>query len=216
MSVSAAERAVGTLQSLGITRTEAGAYLELLQGGPGTGYDLARRTGIARANTYSALEELSRQGLVKRTGTAPASFAALPPVAVVGRLAAGFAESLDRLDEALRAIEERRPASPPMLERFDGSAAARAAVERLAARADSRVAIRLPEETIHSFDAVARGLNRRGIVLDVAPSPTLLTGCMLIDRSWAAVWRLGGLGLWGNEPLLIEIAEQLLGVASPS
>ena len=46
------------LTPFGFTPTESLVYQVLLNGGPGTGYAIARSAGLARANAYSALEGL--------------------------------------------------------------------------------------------------------------------------------------------------------------
>lgn len=203
-------RATESLASLGVTRTEATAYLELLTRGPGTGYDVARRTGVARANIYSALEALAGKGLVERSESAPVAFTAVPAAGAAARLAAGYAHALDRFEEALEALQEEPQASQQLLERFNGRAAARAAVERVAARADSRVVARIPKDGLRSFDPMIRGLARRGITLDVEPSPNPTMGYVLVDQNWAVTWLLDAQGLWGDDSLLLALVGQLL------
>jgi len=201
----------GLLGSLGLTQTEAQAYLALLEEGPGTGYEVARRMSVARANAYSALEALVQRRFVERQAGAPTQFRALEPAAVVGRLAARYAAQLDDLEAAFERLSSRAQPPNPVLERIDGDAGARAVLERIGARAQSRLSARLPEAALKAFEPFSRGLARRQIAVDAQPTPAGPLGYALVDDRWAAVWLSGGAGLWGSEPFLIAVARRLLG-----
>jgi len=166
---------------------------------------------VARANTYSALEALYKRRLVEREGGTPAQFRAVEPAAVVGRLAASFAAQLDDLDDALERLASRTEPRAPLLERIEGDAGARAALERIGARAERHLSARLPEATLKAFEPFSRGLARRQIVVDAQPTPAGALGYAVVDDRWAAVWLSGGTGLWGDEPFLLAAAQRLLG-----
>lgn len=198
------------LGSLGLTQTEAMAYVALLEEGPGTGYEVARRMSIARANAYSALDALSQRRLVERQAGTPAQFHAIEPTALVGRLAARFAAQLDDLEDAFERFSNRAQPPTPVLERIEGDAGARAALERIGARAQQRLSARLPEAARRAFEPFSRGLAHRRIAVDAQPTPAGPLGYVLVDDHWAAVWLSGGAGLWGNEPFLLAIVQRLL------
>jgi HTH-type transcriptional regulator, sugar sensing transcriptional regulator len=92
------------LDRFGFTPTEAKAYEELLRLGPSTGYSVARALGIARANTYQALEVLARRGAARKVAGRPATYVALPPVALVAELERTFRRELGALEVALRSL----------------------------------------------------------------------------------------------------------------
>ncbi len=54
------------LQQLGFTEYEARAYVALLRQNPQNGYELAKNSGLPRANVYSVLEKLEERGAVVR------------------------------------------------------------------------------------------------------------------------------------------------------
>jgi len=195
------------LRSFGLTSTEATAYRALLDTGAITGYQLARHLGLARANAYAALEGLARRGLVRRDDGPPAVFESLPPEAVLAHLAARQAEALEALESFL--MSRGSPGTARMLEQVAGDRPVRAVIERLAARARERVGGSLPAAALHGFELFARGLRGRGIAVNVGAGDSDL-GVILVDRAWALVWRPGGLALWGNEPLLLEVASRLV------
>lgn len=57
---------VGVLQDLGFTEYEARAYAALLAGGALSGYELAKKSGIPRANVYAVIEKLLERGAIRR------------------------------------------------------------------------------------------------------------------------------------------------------
>lgn len=60
---------VRQLQALGFTQYESQAYVALLQKSPLTGYELARVSGVPRANIYAVLDKLEEHGAVVRLDT---------------------------------------------------------------------------------------------------------------------------------------------------
>ncbi|HEU0229978.1 MAG TPA: helix-turn-helix domain-containing protein [Burkholderiaceae bacterium] len=57
---------VKTLQQLGFTEYEARAYTALVNEGELNGYELAKKTGIPRANIYAVAEKLVERGAILR------------------------------------------------------------------------------------------------------------------------------------------------------
>lgn len=56
------QRFVEYLQHFGLTRQEALIYQKLLVNGKGTGYEIAKETGISRSNAYGSLASLVEKG----------------------------------------------------------------------------------------------------------------------------------------------------------
>jgi len=105
------------LERFGFTPTESRVYLALLGLSPATGYAVAQRAGLARANTYDALDALAARGAVSRLPGRPAHYAAIEPDALVGRLRREMARDLELLVQELGSVERgRRTPSPPALE----------------------------------------------------------------------------------------------------
>lgn len=89
------------LTPFGFTPTESRVYEVLLSGGPGTGYAIARSAGLARANTYSALEGLVSKGAARAEPGEPRRFRAEPPAGVLARVATAQGDALERLSRSL-------------------------------------------------------------------------------------------------------------------
>lgn len=72
------EDAIHSLVKLGFSEDEARVYCVLLEESPLTGYMIAQRAGIVRANIYEILENLYRKGCVTITFGDVSEYAALP------------------------------------------------------------------------------------------------------------------------------------------
>ena len=94
-----------SLESLGFTQLEALAYTWLVSNPSATGYRVARGIGKPTANTYRALESLSRKGAVLQDrGTTP-SFRALAPADLLARLEHDFMQRKSAAAEKLASLQ---------------------------------------------------------------------------------------------------------------
>ena len=93
---------VRLLRRLGFGDYEARAYIGLLRGGEMTGYELAKVSGIPRANTYDVLPRLEDRGAVVRLDSpSGAHYSAVPTSQLVLRLADRFKDDLTAAEKAL-------------------------------------------------------------------------------------------------------------------
>ena len=102
------------LTSLGFTPTESVVYEVLLTSGPGTGYAIARASGLARANAYSALEGLVAKGAARVEGGRPRHYRPEPPASLIARIANDQGLALERLSSELQAVSV--PGTPTVVE----------------------------------------------------------------------------------------------------
>lgn len=92
------------LKQLGFGDYEARAYVALLQRNPLNGYELAKVSGVPRANIYSVLQKLEERGAIVRLETPDSvRYAPLPPGELLQRLSSRFQEAQD---QARRALQE--------------------------------------------------------------------------------------------------------------
>jgi len=98
------------LERFGFTSTESKVYVALLRLSPATGYVVAREAGLARANTYGALETMAARGVVTRLPGRPARFVAEDPDTLVGRLGRESQRDLEQLARWFSSVERRRDA----------------------------------------------------------------------------------------------------------
>lgn len=89
------------LIELGFTAKEARVYLALLELGPSTATEIARKAKINRTTSYDILESLSGDGLVYSTGEAKVQkYAAEDPKKVINYLKNKIRKAQDRLNSA--------------------------------------------------------------------------------------------------------------------
>src|SRR5512140_1788987 len=120
-----------SLERFGFTPTETRIYEVLLRLGPSTGYAVSKAAGLARANTYQALDGLVRRGAARRSATIPARYAALAPEAVVVELERRSRRDLDGLAATLRSLPRAENVASPDTE-IDAAGVAEAVEQALA------------------------------------------------------------------------------------
>jgi predicted transcriptional regulator len=98
--------AVQILQKLGFGDYEARAYAGLLQRSPLTGYELAKITGVPRANIYDIFPRLEERGAIVRLDSpSGARYSAVPPSELLPRLAGRFNDDLAAAEKTLTTPE---------------------------------------------------------------------------------------------------------------
>ena len=96
---------IDRLTALGFSSQEARVYVALLQHPFATGYEVAKTTGLQRANVYQVLAGLTDRGMIDRVSAdAPARFVAHPPAEVLGRIKRDTADLADGLIVELTAL----------------------------------------------------------------------------------------------------------------
>jgi DNA-binding MarR family transcriptional regulator len=97
--------ALTLLQQLGFTEYEARAYVTLLQRNPLNGYELAKTSGLPRANIYGVLQRLEERGAVVRIdGQNGSRYSPLPPDELTQRLAHQVQHTIERAQQELSAL----------------------------------------------------------------------------------------------------------------
>jgi HTH-type transcriptional regulator, sugar sensing transcriptional regulator len=85
------------LLQLGFTEYESRAYIVLLQRNPLNGYEVAKASGLPRANVYAVLQKLEERGAVVRLDTPGGTrYAPVPPGELTQRMERDFQEALDQ------------------------------------------------------------------------------------------------------------------------
>ncbi len=92
--------AVSAVEQLGFSEKEARVYLALLQAGPCTAYQAAKRSGLKNATAYVVLDSLLERNAVKKVPTMKATrYAATDPVEL-------FVLARSRMERAQAALPE--------------------------------------------------------------------------------------------------------------
>lgn len=97
---------VSALRRLGFAEYEARAYVALVRRSPLNGYELAKSSGIPRANVYGVLERLAaRRAVVRIDEPGGTRYAPVPPADLLARLGGEFRQVTEDTREALEALE---------------------------------------------------------------------------------------------------------------
>lgn len=99
------EKVLKQLQRLGFGEYEARAYVALIPRQPLNGYELAKASGVPRANIYAVLQKLeARDAVVRLETSSGARYAPVPPPELMQRLSARFEEALQATQRSLAKI----------------------------------------------------------------------------------------------------------------
>jgi predicted transcriptional regulator len=91
------------LLQLGFSEYEARAYLALLQRNPVNGYELAKVSGVPRANVYAVLQKLEERGAVVRLEVPNGTrYAPVAPTELIQRIGNRFQDVLSATQQALK------------------------------------------------------------------------------------------------------------------
>ena len=131
------------LTRFGFTPTESLVYEVLLRSGPGTGYAIARAAGLARANTYSALEGLVTKGAARVESGRPKRYAPEAPAALIARISNQHGLALDQLSSALDQFAS--PDTPTVVE-LESSRAVLQLMSQDISRASGSVELLVPSD----------------------------------------------------------------------
>jgi sugar-specific transcriptional regulator TrmB len=182
------------LTPFGFTPTESRVYEVLLRNGPGTGYTIARSAGLARANTYSALEGLVSKGAALVEGGRPKRYRPENPAAVIARITSQQGQDLDRLSTTLSGFGAA--ASPTLVEVTSPKGALQIMSHEIA-RAHESVQLLVPVDAYPILAPALRRVASAALPLDLlAPAP--------VELGFAPVVVAGSQD-WPGEPLLMIV-----------
>jgi sugar-specific transcriptional regulator TrmB len=186
------------LTEFGFTPTESLVYEVLLKNGPGTGYGVARTAGLARANTYSALEGLVAKGAARVESGRPRRYSPEPPAGLVARISNNHGLALERLSSQLEGISV--PPSPGVVEIESGRAVLQL-ISHDVARANRSVELLLPSD---AYPLLAPAL-RRPISAGI---PVSLWSTSEVELGFVEVGTLAGEHRWPGMPVLAVVDER--------
>lgn len=109
------EHLIEPLKNLGLSEKEARIYLSLLQLGPSTPYQIAKKAGIKRPTAYVIAEELVEKGLIVHVpGEASKKYIARTPETVIDEAESRLGKAKSALPE-LRSLQKATTEKPNVL-----------------------------------------------------------------------------------------------------
>lgn len=164
--------AVADLQRLGFSEYEARCFAALVQHSPANGYEVAKQSGVPRANVYAALQRLEERGAAVRVADAGGlRYAAVPPEELVRRLREQHDSALAAAERTLAALAE--PAERAYLWNIRGDAGLLVHGRTLAASARRSLTVALWGQEAAPLGAALAAAEERG----VAVRTLCLEGC---------------------------------------
>jgi sugar-specific transcriptional regulator TrmB len=212
------------LTPFGFTATENAVYGALLEGGPASGYGIAKRVGIARANAYQALNGLVKKKAATVVAENPQRFRATRPDAVLALVVNAASQSLDVLEEQVARSPVR---SDPSLVPLNGTRTIADLAMRTAARAGGEVLCIAPQALLQALGPAWRRREADGrttVLWAVDEGPGSVSGIvantllaqllgsplfLLITGEAAIAARItgeGASGFWATDPTLVGLA----------
>jgi predicted transcriptional regulator len=102
--------AVDLLRQLGFGEYEAKAYIALLQQNPLNGYELAKTSGIPRANIYRVLQRLEeRSAIIPIETEGSLRYSPVPPEQLIPQMGAHFQTVLESTQRELTSLSQPNP-----------------------------------------------------------------------------------------------------------
>ena len=95
---------VNDLKSLGFGEYEARAYIGLLKCGPATAYEVAKVSGLPRANMYNVLKTLTEKGAAQPVNEKPVRYMAVSPDELFNSIAENTSQMCSDLRDSLSSL----------------------------------------------------------------------------------------------------------------
>lgn len=154
---------VTLLQQLGFTEYEARAYVTLVAKGGLNGYQLAKHSGIPRANIYAVADKLLEHGAASRAQDGRSQcYQAVPPTALLHSLRAGQERAFKAADQALAGLAQAaQPVSVFNLRGDELLARARQLIET----SQTRLCLAIQQPEAAALADVLREANARGVAI---------------------------------------------------
>jgi sugar-specific transcriptional regulator TrmB len=218
------------LQRLGFT------YMSLLQGNPATAYEVSKNSGLPRANTYAALESLTKKQAVQPISENPVRYVPVEPSVLLERISTDVSDLCERLQKKFADLEPQE--SSDVVWSVEGEDRITAKINELIDKANSHIWIKASTDVLRKHaprmkKAAARGVKlvfvvfgddikflnfgknskiylHEGNGLRVGGADNLFT--LAIDYSVALTASLGPVltGAYTTNPAVVRMAETLI------
>ncbi|MFN2459997.1 MAG: TrmB family transcriptional regulator [Candidatus Velthaea sp.] len=178
-----------SLQRLGFSDYEARAYVSLVRQNPLNGYELARQSGVPRANIYSVLDKLAgRRAVMRLDGPAGTKYAPVPPADLIRNLGDEYTATLREATAALESLAQ--PRDVEYVWNAQGYAALVEQAANAVARAQSTLTLAVSPEEMSRLAGDIASADARGVAITtlcVAACEPECGGCRgALFRYWLA------------------------------
>lgn len=154
---------VHDLQRLGFSEYEASAYISLLQASPATAYEISKRCGLPRANTYGALEGLAKKRAVQPVSESPARYVPVDPAVLLGNISDDIGSVCTRLKQSLDNLGSEE--DPNVVWSIEGQERIQEKINELIDGASEHVWIKASTDILRQHAAKMKKAAARGVKL---------------------------------------------------
>jgi len=154
---------VHDLQRLGFSEYEASAYISLLQSSPATAYEISKRCGLPRANTYGALEGLAKKRAVQPVSESPARFVPVDPAVLLGGISDDISSLCGRLKQSLDNLGAKE--DPNVVWSIEGQERIREKIDELIDGASEHIWIKASTDILREHAGKMKKAAARGVKL---------------------------------------------------
>lgn len=154
---------VSDLQRLGFSEYEARTYVSLLRRNPATAYEISKHSGLPRANTYGALENLTKKQAVQPVSENPVRYAPISPAVLLDRLASDVSGICGRLKDNLEGMDLRDGSD--IVWNIEGQAQIEKKIDELIEGAKQHIWIKASADVLHRHTPQLKEAATRGVKL---------------------------------------------------
>ncbi|WP_066640802.1 TrmB family transcriptional regulator [Bordetella sp. H567] len=154
---------VQELQRLGFSEYEASAYISLLQASPATAYEISKRCGLPRANTYGALEGLAKKRAVQPVSQNPARYVPVDPTVLLGEISGDINDTCGRLKQSLDNLVSAE--DPNVVWSIEGQERIQEKIHELIDGASEQIWIKASTDILRQYAPRMKKAARRGVKL---------------------------------------------------
>lgn len=154
---------VHDLQRLGFSEYEASAYISLLQASPATAYEISKRCGLPRANTYGALEGLAKKRAVQPVSENPARYVPVDPAVLLGEISDDISNTCGRLKQSLDNLGAEE--DPNVVWSIEGQDRIQEKINELIDGASEHIWIKASTDILRTYAARMKKAAARGVKL---------------------------------------------------
>lgn len=168
-----------SLLELGFSEYEARAYIALVRAGDANGYEVAKRTGIPRANVYAVLEKLAQRHVLQRFETRNGTrYKAIVPDQLIRNLEQIHQQALGEARQEFAALPLQAETSP--LFNLSGPDELFKKAQLLLDTADTELLVAIQPPEAATLAAPLRAARERGVAITtlcMQCCPTECGGC---------------------------------------
>lgn len=158
---SAYEKIIKDLQNVGFSDYEAKTYMALLLTPNATAYEISKEAGIPKANCYSVLEALRKNGAVQAVSESPVKYVAVEPSRFFDQMAERTQARCEELKENLKSLGHLPQEN--LVWSLNDSAAVSLHIEKMINTAKENLRVKAAASTLEGHIPSLRKAARRGV-----------------------------------------------------